>query len=106
MSDSKSTEIYEKIADQVVLAHEKNVNLDKYQRMAGMTSQVIKSTDAIMQLFEHELRTAKIEFLKELIANDLIVYWNDDRDLDGHIFISDLEKLKATLNNQNTRGGE
>ena len=39
----------------------------------------------------------KIALIQELIDDDTIVYFNDVWDKDGHIFISDLKKLKATL---------
>lgn len=55
MSDSKSTELYEKIVEQVALAHEKNSNLDRYQRMAGATSQVIKSSNSIMKILRESI---------------------------------------------------
>lgn len=46
-------------------------------------------------LIMEELRLARIDLLRELYDDDTIVYFNDDREEDGHIFISDLkEKLE------------
>ena len=66
--------------------------LDKEMKVET-TNLTEKTIDEIMVIINNE----KIALIQELIDDDTIVYFNDDRDEDGHIFISDLKKCIATL---------
>lgn len=44
-----------------------------------------------------EAQRAKADLLENLINDDVLVYWNDDRDTDGHIFVSDLEECLSKI---------
>lgn len=69
---------------------EDSIRAELYPRLGGnwTQEQEDEAVSALTTLFNKQI----VAELQKLVDDDVLVYWNDDRDEDGHIFISDLKK--------------